>query len=100
MKTGSIIKVLRTLEGMRQGLLAQRLGVSRSYLSQLENNKKEPSLSLLKVVSREFKMPIALLIHEEDDENDEVAGRLRGLFHEILSARMGASRKGREENRG
>ena len=62
MYAGQIIRLVRTVEGLPQGELARRLSVTSSYLSQVENGRKQPSLSFLKQVSEELSFPIALLV--------------------------------------
>ena len=87
MKTGSIIKLLRMANGMSQDELAGRLDVTRSYLSQVENGR-EPSLAFLRAVSREFEMPVALLLIEEDEKDSETIRELRRLLTQLLSTKV------------
>ena len=51
MKLGTAIKAIRTKNGLKQFELAQRCDITQTYLSQIENNLKEPNISTLKTDS-------------------------------------------------
>jgi transcriptional regulator with XRE-family HTH domain len=93
MNSGTIIKLLRTAEDTSQLALAERLGVSRAYLSQVENNRKQPSLLFLKEVSKTFGVPLALLVTGENDLDSEVYNELRKILSGILTAKLRTTRK-------
>ncbi len=93
MNSGTIIKLLRTAEDTSQLTLAERLGVSRAYLSQVENNRKQPSLLFLKEVSKTFGVPLALLVIGENDLDSEVYNELRKILGDILSAKLRTIKK-------
>jgi transcriptional regulator with XRE-family HTH domain len=42
--------------------MAEMLGVDRSYLSEIENGKKDPSLRVLKTIADGFKMTLSRLL--------------------------------------
>lgn len=42
--------------------MSKKLGISNSYLSEIENNKKKPSLELLEVYSNVFEIKVSSLI--------------------------------------
>lgn len=42
--------------------MAEMLGVDRSYLSEIENGKKDPGLRVLKAVADGFNMPLSRLL--------------------------------------
>lgn len=67
---GAIIAHIRKNEKIRQGKFAKRIEVTQSYLSQIEDGKKEPSPGLLKKISQELALPVGfiqLLSIVEDD---------------------------------
>ena len=72
---------------MSQDELAGRLDVTRSYLSQVENGRG-PSLAFLRDVSREFEMPVALLLIEEDEKDSETLRELRRLLTQLLATKV------------
>ena len=47
MNIGSKIKNLRTMNGLTQDELASRCDLTKGFISQLENNYNEPSISTL-----------------------------------------------------
>ena len=42
--------------------MSKKLGISNSYLSEIENNKKKPSLELLEAYSNVFEIKVSSLI--------------------------------------
>jgi len=92
---GKGIRFVRVASGLRQGDVAQRLGITQNYLSLIENNKAEPSMSLLRKVSEVFCVPIAFLVWEdamppkgETPEVTEKYERIRDLIHELQRLRI------------
>ncbi len=94
MKTGHIIKLIRTADGLGQGDLAEKLNISRTYLCQIENGRKQPSLSFLKQFSCQFSIPLPLLVADEQiqNENDEIFSELREIFVKVLASRVSQKR--------
>ena len=87
MNPGNIIKLLRTVEGLSQEDLAEKLGISRAYLSQVENGK-QPGLNLLKKAAKAFNVPAALFIIEEDEDWESILKELRSILANVLTARV------------
>lgn len=56
------LKMLRTYHQLTQVELAKRLGISNSYLSELEKGDKTPGLDLLERYSEVFKMPVSSIL--------------------------------------
>lgn len=56
------LKMLRTLYGRTAKDLAQALGISPSYLSEIENGKRKPTLEVLAGYSKEFNIAISSLM--------------------------------------
>lgn len=87
MEAGRIIKLLRVAEQVPQEQLAEDLGVTRAYLSQVENGR-EPSLAFLKNVSERFSVPLPLLVISDHDANCEITSALRSLVEKLLLAKI------------
>lgn len=87
MKAGFVIKLLRITSDTPQSVAADKLGVTRSYLSQVENGHREPSLAFLRQASRQFEIPVSLLLVEEGDDS-KVMKELREMLTELLSTKM------------
>jgi len=80
MNIGRIIKVIRAFEGIDQRTLAARMGVTRTYMSQIETGRKEPSLSFLKAFSKKFNIPLPLLFIGEENGNEEIREILKKVL--------------------
>jgi transcriptional regulator with XRE-family HTH domain len=83
MSVGRTIKFLRIAEGLKQKELADRLDVSPNYLSLVENDKREPSLSFLGSLASEMGIPLGLLFLEVDGNLSEVSPEERALLIRI-----------------
>lgn len=70
MRLGTAVKDLRKRAGLRQEDLAERVGVTQSYLSQIENDRKEPNLSTLRRIGQELGVSLPILFFLSMDEED------------------------------
>lgn len=61
MNVGQAIRLCRTQQGASQSAIADRANCSVSYLSMLENNKRDPTLSTVTKIAEALHMPIGLL---------------------------------------
>ncbi|HEV7269948.1 helix-turn-helix transcriptional regulator [Pseudoxanthomonas sp.] len=59
---GEALRLVRSFHDVNQAELADALGISRSYLSEIESGKKVPSLDLLQKYSAHFSIPLSSLI--------------------------------------
>ena len=48
---GEVLQRMRKIYGYKAIEMSEKLGISNSYLSEIENNKKKPSLELLELDS-------------------------------------------------
>lgn len=81
------LKLTREFHRMKQGELANRLGISASYLSEIESGKKQVTLDLLEEYARVFDVPAStfMLFRDEvvspsDEGRRRRAGRLLKFF--------------------
>ena len=70
MKIGSIIKAERKKRGLSQNQLAARCSITVTYLSLIENDKKEPTVSLLRTIAENLNLPLPILIFMSLDDED------------------------------
>ena len=56
---GLRLRTLRRKHGWTQVEMAEMLGVDRSYLSEIETGKKDPSLRVLKTIADGFKLTLS-----------------------------------------
>ena len=75
---GQALKLLRRYQGLKQSALAKELGVSRSYISELESGNRTPSLDLLSRYADIFKIPVSSLVFfaEALQDKESFSGRL------------------------
>ena len=70
---GETLKLLRTFYGYKSVEMAQMIGISQSYLSEIENNKKQPSLEILDKYAEAFDMKVStILLFSESLEKDDL----------------------------
>ena len=62
MKIGSKIKEARENKKLTQLELSEKLGISRNYISDLENDRNTPSVKTLARISIELDMDLNILI--------------------------------------
>lgn len=71
---------LRTKHGMTQTELAKLLGVSMVYVSYLETGRREPSLAILRKMSKVFGEPAWVILAMADtDKKGKYADVLRDV---------------------
>ncbi len=70
MNLGGAIKHIRNQKKMKQNLLAKKSGISQTYLSQIENNQKEPNISTLKEISKYLSVPLPVLFFMAMEKED------------------------------
>lgn len=62
MQLGTVIASFRKQKKIDQKELAEALGISVTYISLIENNRRKPSNSLLKSVADYFGIPVSILL--------------------------------------
>ena len=68
MKVSKKIRDLRKQMNYSQQLFADRIGVSRSVLSQIEINKLKPSIDIIAKIAKEFNISISYFFDYEVNE--------------------------------
>lgn len=56
------LRLIRVYHDMKQSELSARLGISNSYLSEIESGKKEPRIELIERYSKEFGIPCSSIL--------------------------------------
>ncbi|MFA7243082.1 MAG: helix-turn-helix transcriptional regulator [Sulfuricellaceae bacterium] len=81
------LRLIRAYHDISQTKLCSELGISNSYLSEIESGKKSPSLDLLKKYSERFDIPLSSLIFfSENLDNTKISDKLRvGTARKIVS---------------
>ena len=77
MEIGRALKVCRSAKGLSLEVLAERAGLSQSYLSMIESGKREPTLTSIEKVAVALDIPTPIVLFLAADKED-----LRGLDKE------------------
>tara|TARA_R110002020_G_scaffold26275_1_gene84922 strand:+ start:487 stop:774 length:288 start_codon:yes stop_codon:yes gene_type:complete len=76
MDLGLAVKTLRKNKGLTQGNFCETVGITQSYLSQVENGNKEPSMDVVKKIADALDTPIPVLfwftLTEDDVDESKV----------------------------
>jgi transcriptional regulator with XRE-family HTH domain len=79
MNLGKTIKDLRKDKGIKQLQLAESCSITQSYLSNIESNKKEPTLSVLNQICTNLSVPLPIVFFLSMGKED-VAENKREIF--------------------
>lgn len=74
MNIGKALKLCRSAKDLSLEIVAERAGISVSHLSRIENQKREPTLSLVGKIAQALSVPIPVVVFLASD-----AGELKGL---------------------
>lgn len=96
MNLGRSIKMCRTNRGLSQEDLATRIGMSASYVSLIEQGKRDPSISTVEGVASALGVPVSLLTFLAADPDElrgvpeDVRDKLAGVAFKLLNAKQRA----------
>jgi transcriptional regulator with XRE-family HTH domain len=77
---GDVIRKIRTTKKMTIKKIAAEAGVTSSLLSQIENNKANPSVNSLMAIAKALKVPMSALFNDEPVSNPVIrAGKRKFL---------------------
>ncbi len=70
---GSAIKLCREARKLTLQDLSDRTNLNKSYLSRIENNQRDPTITALEKISLALNVPlnIIILLSENEEKNDE-----------------------------
>lgn len=70
---GEALRLLRIFNGYKSAELAKKLELSQSYVSELENGKKQPTMEVLDKYAKVFEMKKStLMLFVESLEGEEI----------------------------
>lgn len=70
---GEALRLLRIFNGYKSAELAKKLELSQSYVSELENGKKQPTMEVLDKYAKVFEMKKStLMLFAESLESEEI----------------------------
>ncbi|MGK2913985.1 MAG: helix-turn-helix domain-containing protein [Porticoccaceae bacterium] len=79
MEIGHALKICRSAKRFSLDELAERAGLSQSYLSMIESGKREPTLSSIEKVAKALGVPTPILLFLAAEK-----GELEGLDAETI----------------
>lgn len=80
------LKAIRQFHGLTQAELADKLGMSKSYLSEIESGKKSVGFDLLEKYSMLFDIPVSSLVFFS--ENMANANSVPEKFRSVLAGKI------------
>ena len=74
------LRLIRVYHDVRQSEMAEKLKISKSYLSEIEGGKKKPTLELVERYSEVFKIPVSSIMFFSENMNKSGAyEKARGI---------------------
>ncbi|MBV8125970.1 MAG: helix-turn-helix transcriptional regulator [Paucibacter sp.] len=92
MEIGHALKICRSAKKLSLDELAERAGLSQSYLSMIESGKREPTLSSIDKVAKALGVPTPIILFLASDKgelqglDEETTNRLSAVVLEIVRA--------------
>ncbi|SQH76928.1 conserved protein of unknown function,might belong to Transcriptional regulator [Shewanella benthica] len=80
------LKVIRQFHKLKQVELAEKLNISKSYLSEIESGKKHISMDLLGKYSTTFDIPVSSLVFFSESLDKE--GQIPEKFKRVLANKI------------
>jgi transcriptional regulator with XRE-family HTH domain len=68
-----VLRLIRVYHDLNQKEMAERLKISKSYLSEIESGTKTPTLQLVEAYATEFDVPSSAILFFVESVGDEVS---------------------------
>lgn len=94
---GRALRLIRVFHDVSQGKLAQKLGISNSFLSEIETEKKTPSVELLGKYSEIFEIPMSSILLFAENMETPARPRKKWIADKILKLLEYVDARAREE---
>lgn len=72
MELGAKLKMILSEKGLSQNVFADSLGVDRSHMSKIINDKSMPTIKMLERFAEELNIPITTFFAEPDESTNEL----------------------------
>lgn len=83
---GDVLKRTRIIYGYKANEMSSELGISASYLSEIENNKKQPSLELLQKYADIYGIRLSsLILLSENMDEAEKSGKGTSFVRNLMA---------------
>jgi transcriptional regulator with XRE-family HTH domain len=81
------LRLIRIFHDLTQKDLAEKLKISRSYLSEIESGKKNPTLEIIVSYSEQFDIPMSsIMFFSESMNSEDKTEKLRGFISKKVIA--------------
>lgn len=84
MTLGTAIKTVRTACKVKQRDLASRMSMTANYISLVESDKREPSISFLKNLARTLEVPVSVFFLWQDFDRSKGDSSRMKKIRELL----------------
>lgn len=87
---GETLKLLRIFYGYKSVEMANKLEISQSFLSEIENGKKNPTLELLNKYSKVLKIKVSTIVllseslTEDNESKKNIKHNIAGIGMKVL----------------
>ena len=82
------LRLIRQFHGLQQRELSEQLGISKSYLSAIENGRKTVSYSLLQNYSEIFEIPTSSLVFLSETLSNDNPTKFYEKFGKAFSGKI------------
>lgn len=83
---GLAMKKCRDAKNLTLQEMAEKSGLTKSYLSRIENSQRDPTISALEKISLALDIPLNLLILLSEDEDEDDKNNRFNDINEILKS--------------
>jgi DNA-binding XRE family transcriptional regulator len=78
MMLNDALRLIRVYHDIKQNEAAEKLGISKSYLSEIEKGRKKPTLEIVEKYSSVFSIPVSsIMFFSESMESDRSFSNVR-----------------------
>lgn len=72
---GKALRIVRVFHNYTQAEIARKIGVTQSYISEIEKGDKTPSLDIVQAYAKQFKIPASSIMFLAENLGDAEGGR-------------------------
>lgn len=81
MDIGAALKDIRKAKLLRQVVSAKSIGITQTYLSQIESNDKVPSLQVLNKISLYYNVPLPVILWKSIQIDDVIEAKQQAFTY-------------------
>ena len=83
------LRLLRVFHDLKQKELADKLGISKSHVSEIENGNRTPSLDVIERYADVFRIPVSsIMFFAESIERNKVDGGVAPRGKSIIASKI------------